>query len=58
MEQLELHPQLDAFRRPLEQHQAIIEIAELPEGRIFVSRTQKQIVGYITLFLMNSLKIR
>ncbi|RKP55633.1 GNAT family N-acetyltransferase [Cohnella endophytica] len=43
-----LHPSLDAFRRPKEQHQALIEIAELPEGRIIVARDGDVVVGYVT----------
>jgi len=38
---------LTAFRRPDEQFQALVEIAELPEGRIIVSHINKHIVGYI-----------
>ncbi len=45
---LTLHPMLDAFRRPKEQHQALIEIAELPEGRIIVVRDENVVVGYVT----------
>jgi acetoin utilization protein AcuA len=43
-----LHPKLDAFRRPKEQHQALVEIAGLPEGRIIVAREKDVIVGYVT----------
>ncbi|MFE5319714.1 GNAT family N-acetyltransferase [Paenibacillus sp. NPDC056579] len=43
-----MHPDLDAFRRPKEQFEALIEIAELPEGRIIISRLDDQIVGYVT----------
>jgi acetoin utilization protein AcuA len=43
-----MHPDLDAFRRPAEQHQALIEIAGLPEGRIIVAREDDLIVGYVT----------
>lgn len=45
---LGMHPQLDAFRRPDEQHAALVEIAELPEGRIILSRDGDMIVGYVT----------
>jgi acetoin utilization protein AcuA len=45
---LGMHPQLDAFRRPEEQHAALVEIAELPEGRIILSRDGDTIVGYVT----------
>ncbi|MFD0671854.1 GNAT family N-acetyltransferase [Cohnella sp. GCM10027633] len=43
-----MHPDLDAFRRPAEQKKALIEIAELPEGRIIVAREDDLIVGYVT----------
>lgn len=43
-----MHADLDAFRRPAEQHQALVEIAELPEGRIIVAREDDLIVGYVT----------
>ncbi|WP_322906186.1 GNAT family N-acetyltransferase [Paenibacillus campi] len=43
-----MHAQLDAFRRPAEQHEALIEIADLPEGRIMMATDGDQIVGYVT----------
>ncbi|GAA4856795.1 acetoin utilization protein acetyltransferase AcuA [Paenibacillus vulneris] len=43
-----MHPDLDAFRRPKEQFEALIEIAELPEGRIIISRLDDEIIGYVT----------
>lgn len=45
---LSFHPDLDAFRRPAEQQEALIEIAGLPEGRIIIARERETIVGYIT----------
>lgn len=45
---LTMHPDLDAFRRPKEQHEALVEIAALPEGRIIVARHADRIVGYVT----------
>ncbi len=45
---MSMHPQLDAFRRPKDQHEALVEIAGLPEGRIIVARTGDLIVGYVT----------
>jgi len=39
---------LDAFRRPLEQHEALIEIASLPEGRIIAASIDQHIIGYVT----------
>jgi acetoin utilization protein AcuA len=43
-----MHPGLDAFRRPQEQYEALIEIAELDEGRIIAARDGETIVGYVT----------
>ncbi|OXM85893.1 GNAT family N-acetyltransferase [Paenibacillus rigui] len=48
LRQLRMHPDLDAFRRPKEQFEALVEIAELPEGRIILSRHGDEIVGYVT----------
>lgn len=45
---LTMHPDLNAFRRPAEQHEALIEIAGLPEGRIILTRDGDMIVGYVT----------
>ncbi|WP_223066441.1 GNAT family N-acetyltransferase [Paenibacillus caui] len=45
---LRMHPSLDAFRPPPEQHEALIEIAGLPEGRIIIARHTETIVGYVT----------
>ncbi|WP_088103842.1 GNAT family N-acetyltransferase [Halalkalibacter urbisdiaboli] len=44
----EFHPGLVAFRPPSEQKQALIGIADLPEGRINVVRDENMIVGYVT----------
>ena len=48
LENYEFHKDLVAFRRPEEQHQAIIEIASLPEGRIIIARQNNIIIGYVT----------
>jgi len=45
---MELDNTLDAFRNPKEQHAALVEIADLPEGRIIVARVDQLIVGYVT----------
>lgn len=45
---LEFHDHLVAFRPPEQQHKALIEIADLPEGRILIVRDMNQIVGYVT----------
>jgi acetoin utilization protein AcuA len=39
---------LDAFRPPIEQFEAIKEIAELEEGRILIVREGNHIIGYVT----------
>ncbi|MFC3790766.1 GNAT family N-acetyltransferase [Paenibacillus sp. GCM10012307] len=44
----EMHTDLDAFRRPKDQHAALVEIAELAEGRIIITRDKQTIVGYVT----------
>ncbi|QDH23580.1 GNAT family N-acetyltransferase [Saccharibacillus brassicae] len=48
LDKLTLHPQLDAFRRPAEQHAALVEIAGLPEGRIIAAVEGDTVVGYVT----------
>lgn len=48
LSELTMHPDLNAFRRPAEQHEALIEIAGLPEGRIILTRDGDMIVGYVT----------
>lgn len=44
----DFHAGLTAFRKPEEQFEAILEIAQLPEGRIILARGQETIVGYAT----------
>lgn len=45
---LRMHSGLSAFRRPAEQHEALVDIAGLPEGRIILARLGEEIVGYVT----------
>ncbi|MHA7963680.1 GNAT family N-acetyltransferase [Paenibacillus sp. CAU 1782] len=52
----DMHPSLDAFRRPAEQHEALIDIAGLPEGKIYVARNQSTIVGYVTFHYPDELE--
>lgn len=40
---------LKAFRIPEQQHKALIEIADLPEGRIIVAREDDLVLGYATI---------
>jgi len=44
---------LTAFRPPAEQHQALVEIADLEEGRIIVARQGTEIIGYVTYLYPN-----
>ncbi|OEH86966.1 hypothetical protein BHU72_01535 [Desulfuribacillus stibiiarsenatis] len=46
--ELEFHHELVAFRTPAEQKTALIEISELPEGRIIGAIDGNTLVGYIT----------
>ena len=48
LKKMTLHPQLDAFRRPKQQHEALVEIAQLPEGRIIAAVSGEVVVGYVT----------
>ncbi|WP_138751720.1 GNAT family N-acetyltransferase [Paenibacillus sinopodophylli] len=51
-----MHEALDAFRRPKEQHSALVEIAELAEGRIILARENNLIVGYVTFHFADELE--
>ncbi|WP_338555778.1 GNAT family N-acetyltransferase [Paenibacillus sp. KS-LC4] len=53
---LAMHPDLDAFRKPAEQHQALVEIASLAEGRIILAREADCIVGYVTFHYPDELE--
>lgn len=48
LKSLVLDATLDAFRKPKDQHDALIEIAGLPEGRIIAAHVDGLIVGYVT----------
>lgn len=56
LSELEFHEDLVAFRPPAQQHKAIIEIADLPEGRILIVRAEKMIVGYVTFLYPDPLE--
>ena len=43
-----LHERLIAFRPPKQQHEALVNIARLEEGRIIVVRNGEVVVGYVT----------
>ena len=40
--------QLDSFRLPQDQYEALLEITELPEGRVYVVRHHNHLIGYVT----------
>ncbi|RKQ30541.1 GNAT family N-acetyltransferase [Oceanobacillus halophilus] len=42
------HEQLTAFRPAHKQFEALLSIADFPEGRIIVARTEDTIIGYVT----------
>lgn len=43
-----MHKQLDAFRKPREQFDALVDISELPEGRIIIAHNGETLLGYVT----------
>ncbi|WP_151734788.1 GNAT family N-acetyltransferase ['Paenibacillus yunnanensis' Narsing Rao et al. 2020] len=45
---LTMHADLDAFRKPHEQLEALTEIADLPEGRVITALDGTTVVGYVT----------
>ncbi|GAE92924.1 acetyltransferase [Gracilibacillus boraciitolerans JCM 21714] len=45
---LTMNNQLTAFRPPEEQLNALVEISELPEGRIYIATVDQEIIGYVT----------
>lgn len=53
---LDFHEDLVAFRPPAQQHKAITEIADLPEGRILIARDLNTIVGYVTFLYPDPLE--
>jgi len=42
------HEHLTAFRPAAKQFEAILSIADFPEGRLIVARTEDTIIGYVT----------
>lgn len=56
LKELDFHEDLVAFRPPAQQHKAITEIADLPEGRILIARDQNMIVGYVTFLYPDPLE--
>lgn len=56
LNELNFHEDLVAFRPPAQQHKAISEIADLPEGRILIAREENMIVGYVTFLYPDPLE--
>ncbi|OKP92043.1 acetoin utilization protein [Paenibacillus helianthi] len=54
---LQMHPDLDAFRKPQEQLEALIEIAGLPEGRVIAAVAGNMIAGYVTFHYPDELEL-
>lgn len=48
LKKYEFHKDLTAFRPSQKQFEALLSIADFPEGRIFVARTKDTIIGYVT----------
>ncbi|MBW8349328.1 GNAT family N-acetyltransferase [Bacillus sp. IITD106] len=53
---LDFHKDLVAFRPANQQHEALIEIADLPEGRIIIARDENLVVGYVTFLYPDPLE--
>ncbi len=56
LKSLDFHEDLIAFRPAKQQHEAIIGIADLPEGRILIARDNNMIVGYATFLYPDPLE--
>ncbi|MCJ7842357.1 GNAT family N-acetyltransferase [Lederbergia sp. NSJ-179] len=54
--QLDFHKDLVAFRPAKQQQEALVEIADLPEGRIVIAREENQVVGYVTFLYPDPLE--
>lgn len=48
LKKLRLHEDMNTFREPAKQHAALVEIAALEQGRIYVARVGELVVGYVT----------
>lgn len=57
LKELDMHKDLDAFRKPREQYEALIEIAGLPEGRIIAAIDNGVIVGYVTFHYPDEMEL-
>ncbi|MFZ5590352.1 MAG: GNAT family N-acetyltransferase [Bacillota bacterium] len=45
---LQMNPQLNNFRPAEKQHKALVDIAGMPEGMIYIARFENEIIGYVT----------
>jgi len=50
------HDALSAFRPAQQQFKAILEIANLPEGRMMIARTENTMIGYVTFLYPSPLE--
>lgn len=57
LEGLHMHPDLDAFRKPSEQLEALIDIAGLPEGRVIAAVEDQTVIGYVTFHYPDELEL-
>ncbi|GER66438.1 acetoin utilization protein AcuA [Weizmannia acidilactici] len=53
---MEFHGDLKAFRPAPKQLEALVEIADLPEGRIIIARDGNTVVGYVTFLYPDPLE--
>ena len=56
LDQYDFHDDLRAFRPPLQQKKALVEIAKLEEGRIIIIRKDHMVVGYVTFLYPDPLE--
>lgn len=56
LKQYNFHEKLTAFRPASKQFEAIVSIADCPEGRIIVARTEEMIIGYVTYLYADPLE--
>ncbi len=53
LESLEIDHKLDNFRNPARQKEALIHVAGLPEGMVYIARHENTIVGYLLFHFPN-----
>lgn len=56
LKQYHFHEKLTAFRPAYKQFEALQQIADFPEGRIIIARTNDTIVGYVTFLYPDPLE--